>query len=336
MEQPTDHVVHEHKSKVVGWINVRRELADDVLSKGFFCRDREHVPISFEPFFADCARRQYESPGESVSLEVHGLSDELLSKLDRKAGHFTNVKHLPPQYLRKGVALERGMTEFVGGGCPYCGRPLDDKVGERMTVGIVRVRDGAFLVCPCENPACQEEMKQRQQRLDEMVLWTLYHATSRAVADKIWAGGAKMLRGHHGMAGGGIYFAHTPRETEWKAEGGLEVVLECQVKMGRFLETVRDASSTTFRDLVHRLPDGTYKAERHRSPTASQPQQGPYDSIILDRGNTGYPVPDAPVRGTRKEDLQAGEPMHPGYEFVVYSWDQVVVVREVERDPVPS
>lgn len=77
---------------------------------------------------------------------------------------------------------------------------------------------------------------------------------------------------------------------------------------------------------------------------------GPYDSVVLDRGSTGFPVPDPPVikatvercdkheagtlLSTRIEDVITGKAqgMHPGYEFVVYSWDQVLSVREVPFD----
>jgi hypothetical protein len=46
----------------------------------------------------------------------------------------------------------------------------------------------------------------------------------------VWSAGGKMIRGSGGAAGGGIYFAHTARETEWKAENKTDddyVVLEC-------------------------------------------------------------------------------------------------------------
>jgi hypothetical protein len=86
--------------------------------------------------------------------------------------------------------------------------------------------------------------------------------------------------------------------------------------------------------------DGSYAVEQYRSDAATEPVGGPYDSVILDRGDTGYPVPSPPVRGTRLEDLPVGQRtnanMHAGYEFIVYSWDQARVLREVPRDPVPE
>lgn len=141
--------------------------------------------------------------------------------------------------------------------------------------------------------------------------------------------------------GGGLYFAHTPRETEWKREvGGDDItVLKCSVKMGNYLEGLRafgPGSGVTFRSLVQKLDGGSYAVEKFQSEHASRPLQGPYDSVILDRGETGYPVPDAPVPRTRREDLSPGDNEHPGYEFIVYSWDQVTVEAEVPRDPVPN
>merc|ERR1719215_2147737 len=79
-------------------------------------------------------------------------------------------------------------------------------------------------------------------------------------------GSAKIIRGNGTAAGGGIYFAHTPRETEWKADCRPEedprVVLECRVRMGKTIECGRYAPrNTNFSTLVNKG----------------------YDSVILDR-----------------------------------------------------
>lgn len=143
-----------------------------------------------------------------------------------------------------------------------------------------------------------------------------------------------MIRGGGGMGGGGIYLAHTPRETEWKAEikGSSKegnatvhlnmfkpestrvVVLEVEAKLGNMYLGNKDEPDMAFAKL---LADG-------------------YDSCVLDRGKTGYPddkVPEAPVNINGRSVMEG---THPGYEFVVYSWDQVRVVREVPRDPLPK
>lgn len=215
-----------------------------------------------------------------------------------------------------------------------------------------------FLASPCSREACLVAMQARQKRLCEGAVRTLYHACSRHTASKIRMCGGKFLRGSHGAAGGGIYFAHTPRECWWKAEddGGPRrwwearkqpewrrdgyAFLECTVQTGRELQTGAWATHLTFKDLL------------------------PYDSVVLDRGHTGYPVPDPPViketvdggyrhystgsmlaagtmLATRVEDVIAGKARytHPGYEFIVYSWDQVLSIRELpheEIDPPPG
>lgn len=59
----------------------------------------------------------------------------------------------------------------------------------------------------------------------------LYHQTSPQAASAIMAS-QRMLRGSEGLAGGGIYFAESPRETFGKAhEHG--VILSCKVLLGR-------------------------------------------------------------------------------------------------------
>ena len=54
----------------------------------------------------------------------------------------------------------------------------------------------------------------RQERLRHDEVMTLYHQTSTGVADIIREGGGRLLRGSGGIAGGGLYFAFSPRETE--------------------------------------------------------------------------------------------------------------------------
>ncbi len=93
----------------------------------------------------------------------------------------------------------------------------------------------------------------------------LYHQTSPEAAKEIVESG-KMLRGSHGLAGGGIYFATTPSHTEHKAlyKG---VILECDVSLGRTYTTgFNGDSSLSYRKLLHMDPIG-------------------YDSVIIPREN---------------------------------------------------
>jgi len=231
---------------------------------------------------------------------------------------------LDKKWLSRGEVFIRSPTEYAGIPCPFCKQPLPGLEGERGQVGVAKYIKDAFMVVPCFNLACIKAQEDRQERLQKEPKMKLYHAASRSKADLIISYG-KFIRGTYGAGGGGIYMAHTPRETEWKAEesGSMlrdavaenpsvgYIVLECEVSMGRPKLGGRWEQGMSFANL-------------------QQEDGGPYDSFILDRGQTGYPngtVPDAPVVGTR-------EGTHPGYEFVVYSWDQVKVLGETARDPV--
>ena len=123
----------------------------------------------------------------------------------------------------------------------------------------------------------------------------------KTFAEKCREGGGKFLRGSSGDADAATYFAFTPRECEWKAEVKDAwpdvVVLEVLVWKGKSKRIEYHAKETiTFQSLV---------------------VEG-YDSVLLDRNcvkKTGDQI--------------------PGNEVAVYSWDQVRVLRLVDRDPVP-
>merc|ERR1719219_783942 len=153
----------------------------------------------------------------------------------------------------------------------------------------------------------------------------LYHQTTRSHADAIWKCGGKFIRGSGGNAGAASYFAKTRRETEWKAvpEGpGERVLLKCKVQLGEIrhefhksetplLKELRDIS---FRDMmrfdgntIQTVGDDDVTEVMHMNPS------GPKDSIHLKRGMSS--------RGKS------------GDEVVIYSWDQIKVLEEVDRDP---
>ena len=163
-------------------------------------------------------------------------------------------------------------------------------------MGLARYYDAAFVVSPC--PSCLDKNKERQQRLDAHAPKTLYHRTTKTVARLVKEQGGRMLRGQGGIAGGGIYFAESPEQTLWKAElsgkGQGSVILECRVAAGNVQVLDRDAD-----------PRLTFRALAQRG----------YDSVLVQRGICQEPGPGF------------GKPS--GDEYVVYSWDQVQVVREV-------
>lgn len=146
--------------------------------------------------------------------------------MDRASGCF-NGPTLDPRYLRDGVVMVRGAAEYADAPCPFCRNPIPAE--GRGHVGRRRYVQDAFMVVPCPSEECVEMQRERQARLEQGESLKLYHQTSRAIADAIRDSG-KMIRGYTGIVGGGIYFAETPRETEWKCEHGAVdgVVLECE------------------------------------------------------------------------------------------------------------
>merc|ERR1712083_19846 len=114
------------------------------------------------------------------------------------------------------------------------------------------------------------------------------------------------------------------------APGKTKVILKCLVQLGRAKE-----EGLTYKP----TPDKAFNMNnmfRH----LQNHQDGPFDSVILDRSARkgkpkSFPVPAPPIHGTRIEAVNVGDMLHPGYEFVVYSWDQVRVVEVVKEDPIP-
>jgi hypothetical protein len=60
-----------------------------------------------------------------------------------------------------------------------------------------------------------------------------YHATDAAAAASIRANGFRC--GSSGLAGGGIYFATSAQDASRKSNHGKDVVLTCQLDLGRTL-----------------------------------------------------------------------------------------------------
>eukprot|EP00930_Biecheleria_cincta_P089791 TRINITY_DN79128_c0_g1_i1.p1 TRINITY_DN79128_c0_g1~~TRINITY_DN79128_c0_g1_i1.p1 ORF type:complete len:385 (+),score=60.61 TRINITY_DN79128_c0_g1_i1:90-1244(+) len=377
-----------YDDRVVGYLAVPFVDSEEILKFGYICSaeagsrvnppgatkchtSRDKVPFSKDRTDAVKAMRKYrKSEKFSALLEIRKVAaDGDVMPYEIREGDGKIIlgpdRKLDAKFLSDGTFLVRGAGDYAGVGCPLCNKAIDGVTCEPGCEGMPAVRGkvgmaiyvgDAFMVSPCPTTACIEAQQERQDRLDGGPRYTLYHACSRATADKIKSCGGKFLRGAGGAGGGGIYFAHTVRETWWKAEDGTlfgsgsgapkmwlkakgrsgwteqdYVFFEVEVKMGKIYEGTRHEKNVTFRDLVHK--DG-----------------GPYDSCILDRAQTGYPVPAAPVcaatadgtmLSTREEDVASGKAsnLHGGYEFIVYSWDQVRIIRELpfaEIDPPPS
>ena len=99
----------------------------------------------------------------------------------------------------------------------------------------------------------RDQIREHMKRLENGKTMTLYHQTSSDVA-KLIVSSQEMLRGSTGLAGGGIYFATTPRHTNHKTlhQGP---ILECTVKLGNIYKTSFSGDSTlSFRKLINMTP----------------------------------------------------------------------------------
>lgn len=283
----------------VAYLAVQTSLAETILRDGYKATKRDAVPCAFTPEEAVAARfSHYPDDKDVIVIEVFGISDD---KLDRCAGKI-RVKHLTPEHLRSGCVIARDSSEHQDVPCPFCREliPEAERAAKRGKVGVHRYVDGAFAASPC----CAERCVVRQARLQNGMCRKLYHQTSKTTAQRIYVAGGKMVRGSGGVAGGGIYFAESARETEWKWEAkdpSEPVVLECEVRVGTVKEVGRDGD---------------------RGITFASLASEDLDSVLCDRGK-------CEVEGPHK-----GKPS--GNEVIVYSWDQVRVLREVPRDPVPA
>jgi len=362
---PPGHDYCHTSRKEVPYSKTRIEAVERMLAFKDKCKYAQLLEIHKTP-----DPREYHEDSDRIDDHQLTWSGIRLKEADKQVLH--------KKFIYDGGFFSRG---HCGVPCPFCReQPFinpdpavpDESLRRRVGVavfacpaaspGLDELNIPFFLASPCSRERCLVEMQQRQMRLSQGNKRTVYHACGRATANEIQKCGGKFLRGSEGEGGGGIYFAHTPRECWWKAEDdggygkGMGAVrrwwaardehgwdqngyafLECEVMMGRELEASDAVHDMTFKDLQHK-------------------EGGPYDSVVLDRGHTGYPVPSPPVvketvdggwhpRGTllstRIEDVNEGraESTHPGYEFVVYSWDQVLIIRELpheEIDPPPG
>lgn len=281
--------------RTLGYIAVPASLCEKVLLEGYVVSKRDFVPLSSDPLCAVKAmRRNNPDCHHCIALEVFGLPEDLQQDLSENA---IPTKKLDPKYLRTGRVIERGLGDYRGIPCPLCDQDIPSENECRGQVGVWQFIGNAFMASPCLTSECMSKQAERQERIDVGERLQLYHQTDPSSAARIQKSG-KMIRGKGGIVGGGIYFAFSARETEWKAEHK-GVVLKCEVKIGKQKNLPRDGDmSLTFASLI---------------------KEG-YDSVLVDRGlcQTG-----------------AFKGQHAGFEVIVYSWDQIRVLQTVDRDPVP-
>jgi len=108
----------------------------------------------------------------------------------------------------------------------------------------VRVKKAKAVVAKKAENLRRKEVKNKTARIDCCTssedpwlklgeILTLYHQTDPIAADVIQSSG-RMLRGRNGLAGGGIYFAVTPEETNGKAQRH-GCIIACEVRLGKVL-----------------------------------------------------------------------------------------------------
>ena len=158
----------------------------------------------------------------------------------------------------KKAANDHPAAEFTGSSsheyarCERC-----EELGAPCTKQYVDVCDRPFRMN-------REAAKARRNRLKKSKTTTLYHQTSRENANQILKSDI-MKPGTRGLAGGGIYFAETPNDTNGKAHRR-GVILQCEVKLGR-VKTLPPGGDPSM-DIVKLLtdPDGPYDAVKVPRP----------------------------------------------------------------------
>jgi hypothetical protein len=318
------------------YIAVPAELETQIRLHGYICQKRDHVPCHQEMRKAVKGMLNHEKDDklrESVLLEVFGLPDDML-EVDAEGNGKILTKHLEGKYLRSGLYKVRALAEFAGKPCMFCDDESQMDASKRGKLGLAWFKGDTYMCSPCKNGECLKKMTERSNRMEASQVLELYHATNADIAKEIeGVCQGRFVRGDFfgkaGAAGGGLYFGHTARECNWKAEASPDsepVTFKCRVRLGNPKLCPFQCDGPKDRMFKHLLTH----------------QDGPFDSVILDRtakqpGQKGtFPVPERPIHGTRIEDLNIGEKCHPGYEFVVYSWDQVEVLERVPEDAVPA
>jgi hypothetical protein len=87
-----------------------------------------------------------------------------------------------------------------------------------------------------------------------------YHATSSAAADRISSWGFRC--GTNGLAGGAIYFATSEADARRKSNHGDDVVLCCELTMGRVCELDHDGCPSLTLQMLNQLGYDSVKIRR--------------------------------------------------------------------------
>jgi len=283
-------------SDTQAYLAVQRKDVENILQTGYKCERRHSVPVTLVHDMRGAVSAALQYPTETndmVVLEVHGVPEEMIDTKKSKI----KTELLESKYLRWGIIKITNESRLPTVPCPICKKMVSDVTHLAGRVGEAGFTGDVFRITACTDENCLQQQKARQDRLDEEPELTLYHQTSREVADLIKQTG-RLIRGVGGAAGGGVYLAQTAKETEWKAEHH-GVVLECKMKIGNVKRITQHDKKA--------IPDTTF---------ATLLREG-YDSVLLDRGE----VPQGPHKGEKSGD-----------EYVAYSWHQAFVIREVPRD----
>eukprot|EP00929_Paragymnodinium_shiwhaense_P054269 TRINITY_DN2718_c0_g1_i1.p1 TRINITY_DN2718_c0_g1~~TRINITY_DN2718_c0_g1_i1.p1 ORF type:complete len:373 (+),score=69.40 TRINITY_DN2718_c0_g1_i1:43-1161(+) len=308
------------------YIAVPAALLKTIVMEGYKCTERDAVPFQFDRDNAVRAFLNFHMDETNIAvLSVRGVEEDLIQPDATGQGGVIKSKILDPKHLFEDIIVTRSHRADETP-CPFCGTvPPPDL--HREQIGLARYRhsgDGKFFFLGCD--CCEDRWAERQDRLNKGLTLTLYHATSRKIADLIQRTG-KMRRGDDGNAGGGIYFAETRRETEWKALKGdpssddSRIVLKCEVQLGHVREEfhksetglIPELTGITFAQMMQFSGNKVVSVEKdNKTAKEVTNDPGPKDSVYLKRGMSKY-----------------GK---SGDEIIVYSWDQVKVLGEVPRD----
>lgn len=318
LQQVSDLRLSDCYTTTIAYVVIPWRARESVLEHGFQTR-RKKIYCSFmaDPYVAVEQFRGAKARETDVCvLRVIQIPDGVKLNYRRKCicTNFLPAECFAPSWFADLEGYRKRAADYDSCGeddaydeipCHYCGQRVYEHAEDRTATSISfrcwGVNGEPSLNCrvtnPCTNKNCKRKMMTRTKRFRNMQPELLYHMTKTEGAAFIRDSG--LSRGTPGTAGSGLYFAFSPKETEWKAEvkrGEEKTVLECLVWRGRTF----DAQSNT-----------------RRNATFSTLAQNGYDSVTLRRGA----VPDGP---------KEGEPS--GDEVVVYSWDQCIVIREVARD----
>jgi len=231
------------------------------------------------------------------------------------------LQHLPAANLRNGFIRDRDSSEITAPPCPFCGKPRDEKnldmhkkLGKRyIAPNPSNPKEVIDLVAP---GCCHDKQADRQKRLREGQTVIRYHQTDEATAAQIEQTG-KMLRCKDGTAGGAIYFAFTPRETQWKTMRR-GVIFECEVQLANMLDCdMFDQKKPPYKDIVFANP---------MNPATCN--QGTTQWTYLDLGDDiGYSI--LLNRGMNLHKGTAAEGMPSGPEVIVFSWQQILIKKRM-------